>query len=113
MSNYYAGLRSFKGRDGKPDAAGAKRCARRLLSMRSQADLAALRKRKRDGALLLATWNIRDFDSNEFKFGPRLPETFCYIAEIISYFDLVAVQEVARDLSALERVMAILGREWD
>jgi hypothetical protein len=36
-----------------------------------------------------------------------------YIAEIISCFDLVAVQEVNRDLSALEKVMAILDREWD
>jgi hypothetical protein len=75
--------------------------------------LAPLRARKSDGSLLLATWNIRDFDSNKFGFGPRLPETFYYIAEIISCFDLVAVQEVNRDLSAFERVTAILGREWD
>lgn len=33
--------------------------------------------------------------------------------QIISCFDLVAVQEVNRDLSALERVMDILGPEWD
>jgi hypothetical protein len=78
-----------------------------------RASLAPLRKRKSDGSLLLATWNIRDFDSNKFRFGPRLPETFYYIAEIVSVFDLVAVQEVADDLSALERVMDILGREWD
>lgn len=107
MSNNYAGLRrSFAG-----DAESAKRCADRLVKLR--AALAPLRKRKSDSSLLLATWNIRDFDSNKFGFGPRLPESFYYIAEIISCFDLVAVQEVARDLSALERVMAILGREWD
>jgi endonuclease/exonuclease/phosphatase family metal-dependent hydrolase len=75
--------------------------------------LAPIRARKSDASLLLATWNIRDFDSNKFRYGPRLPETFYYIAEIISCFDLVALQEVNRDLSALETVMGILGHEWD
>ena len=107
MSNTYADLRRLK----RSDPVAAERCAERLLAMRQT--LGPLRKRKSDGSLLLATWNIRDFDSNKFGFGPRLPETFFYIAEIISCFDLVAVQEVNRDLSALERVMAILGREWD
>ncbi len=107
MSNNYGQLRELRRRD----AAAAERCATRLLAMRQE--LAPLRKRKSDGSLLLATWNIRDFDSNKFGYGPRLPETFFYIAEIISCFDLVAVQEVNRDLSALEAVMAILGSEWD
>jgi endonuclease/exonuclease/phosphatase family metal-dependent hydrolase len=107
MSNNYTGLRRFK----LNDAAAADRCIERLLKMRQT--LNAIRKRKSDGSLLLATWNIRDFDSNKFKFGPRLPETFYYIAEMISCFDLVAVQEVNRDLTALETVMRILGREWD
>jgi hypothetical protein len=89
----------------------AKRCAERLLAMRKS--LEPLRSRKKDSSLLLATWNIRDFDSNKFGFGPRLPESFYYIAEMISCFDLVAVQEVSDDLSALEKVMKILGREWD
>ncbi|HWM48030.1 MAG TPA: endonuclease/exonuclease/phosphatase family protein [Xanthobacteraceae bacterium] len=106
MSNNYVGLRRFK----RDDPKAAERCIERLIALRK--DLAPLRKRKSDASLLLATWNIRDFDSNKFGFGPRLPETFYYIAEIISCFDLVAVQEVARDLSALEKVMAILGREW-
>ncbi len=35
-----------------------------------------------------------------------------YIAEIISSFDLVAVQEVNEDLTALNRVMIILGSWW-
>jgi endonuclease/exonuclease/phosphatase family metal-dependent hydrolase len=65
------------------------------------------------GSFLLATWNIRDFDSNKFGHGKRLRESFYYIAEIISHFDLVAVQEVNRDLSALKRVMDILGGNWD
>lgn len=63
--------------------------------------------------LLLATWNIRDFDSNKFGHGPRLDESFHYIAEIIASFDLVAVQEVTVDLAPLNRVMRILGPNWD
>lgn len=62
--------------------------------------------------LLLATWNIRDFDSNKFGHGPRLNESFFYIAEIISAFDIVALQEVNWDLRGLQRVMRILGRNW-
>lgn len=107
MSNNYANLRGLK----RDDPKAAKRCAMRLLDMRKS--LAPLRKRKSESSLLLATWNIRDFDSNAFGFGPRRPETFFYIAEILSCFDLIAVQEVSRDLSALEQVMRLLGREWD
>lgn len=107
MANNYAGLRKAM----RNDAAAAKRCAERLLAMRRS--LGPLRKRKSDSSLLLATWNIRDFDSNKYKFGPRLPETFYYLAEIITCFDLVAIQEVDRDLTALETLMRILGREWD
>jgi endonuclease/exonuclease/phosphatase family metal-dependent hydrolase len=107
MSNRYFGLKRLM----QKDRSAGKRCAERLLAMRRS--LEPIRKRKSDGSLLLATWNIRDFDSNKFKYGPRLPESFYYIAEIISCFDLVALQEINRDLSALEQVMAILGREWD
>jgi endonuclease/exonuclease/phosphatase family metal-dependent hydrolase len=107
MGNNYTGLRHFL----RSDKVAAKRCIERLIKMRR--NLTPVRKRKSEGSLLLATWNIRDFDSNKFGFGPRLQETFYYIAELISCFDLVAVQEVNRDLSALQKVMQILGREWD
>lgn len=107
MSINYADLRWNK----QMDADERKRCAGRLLDMR--ATLAPLTARKKESSLLLATWNIRDFDSNKFKFGPRLEESFYYIAEIISHFDLIAVQEVNRDLRPFEKLMRILGREWD
>jgi hypothetical protein len=63
--------------------------------------------------LLLATWNIRDFDSNKFGHGPRLQESFHYLAEIIARFDLIAVQEVNRDLEPLRRLLFLLGPNWD
>lgn len=67
----------------------------------------------RPDSLLLATWNIRDFDSNKFGHGPRLPESFHYLAEIIARFDLVAIQEVNRDLAPLRRLLHLLGEDWD
>src|SRR5262245_66227872 len=103
----YTGLQGLK----RSDPVAAKRCAGRLLAMRD--GLEPLRARKSDGSLLLATWNIRDFDSNKFGWGPRLPETFYYLAEMISCFDLVAVQEVNEDLGPFRKVMRLLGREWD
>lgn len=61
-------------------------------------------------SILLATWNIREFDSE--KYGARCLESFYYIAEIIDHFDLIAIQEVRGDLSALQKLMSILGSWW-
>ncbi|WP_207538264.1 endonuclease/exonuclease/phosphatase family protein [Sabulicella rubraurantiaca] len=107
MSNNYASLR----RDLAKEDGAAERCASRLLAIRER--LASIRARKSDGSLLLATWNIRDFDSNKFGWGPRLPETFYYLAEMIACFDLVAIQEVNEDLGPFRKLIRILGREWD
>ncbi len=60
--------------------------------------------------LNLATWNIREFDSR--KYGTRTEESLFHIAEIISCFDLVAVQEIREDLKALNRLVSILGSAW-
>ncbi|MBK9765182.1 MAG: hypothetical protein IPO87_18040 [Flavobacteriales bacterium] len=65
--------------------------------------------------LLLATWNIRDFDkanrAGTKGHGGRLPETLFYLAEIISRFDMVAVQEV-NGMDEWDELMFILGPEW-
>jgi len=84
----------------------------KLLSLRAQLDRDIPAKDSNEN-LLLATWNIRDFDKiNRRGFGKRLPETLYYIAEVISRFDFVAVQEV-NQLGEWERVMDILGRDFD
>lgn len=63
--------------------------------------------------LLLATWNLRDFGKvNRRGYGDREPESFFYIAEVISRFDFVAVQEV-NEIDEWQRVMRILGPDWD
>lgn len=86
-----------------------RRTAERLLSIRASLEQTVPRRTVTD-TLLLATWNIREFDSN--KYGKRAKEAFYYMAEIISHFDLVAVQEVREDLEALERLQTILGDWW-
>lgn len=64
--------------------------------------------------LLLATWNIRDLGKagGGWGWGPRLPESHFYIAEILSRFDFVAVQEV-NELDEWRKIMDILGPDWD
>lgn len=69
--------------------------------------------KKTDKNLLIATWNIRDFDSNKFGYGYRLDESYFYIAQILSSFDLIAVQEVNKNLTGLSQLMYVLGEEWD
>jgi endonuclease/exonuclease/phosphatase family metal-dependent hydrolase len=87
---------------------------------RSIDQISALRKaiaksiprRTASDTLLLATWNVRDFDSNKFGHGPRLGESFHYIAEMVSAFDLVAMQEVNEDMRPFEKLMDLLGPAW-
>jgi endonuclease/exonuclease/phosphatase family metal-dependent hydrolase len=104
---YYSGLRNSV----TPKAARDKVIGK-LVNLRDRLD-SNVPAKDADHNLLLATWNIRDFDKvNRRGFGKRLPESFYYIAEIISRFDFVAVQEVNR-LGEWERVMRILGPQWD
>lgn len=90
----------------------AQRAARNLIKLRMQIRK-NLPSRTANDTLLLATWNLRDFDSNKFGHGPRLTESLFYIAEVISAFDIVALQEVSAELRALDIVMRILGADWD
>jgi hypothetical protein len=96
-------------RDLSPTTKEGKRTLERLLELRKKLR-EQLPTRTLDNTILLATWNIRDFDKPTF--GSRLEESYYYIAEIISHFDIVAVQEVYKELSALERVSQILGGHW-
>jgi endonuclease/exonuclease/phosphatase family metal-dependent hydrolase len=59
----------------------------------------------------IATWNLREFDAASY--GKRSKEAKAYIAEIISHFDLIALQEIRRDLGPLNDVMNLLGPYWD
>ena len=65
--------------------------------------------RKSDSNILVASWNIKEFGHTT----QRLSESYFYIAEVISRFDLVSIQEVKSTLVDLEIVMRILGSDWD
>ena len=62
------------------------------------------------GNLILGTWNLRELGNT--KYGGRMPESLYYIAEIISRFDLVAIQEVRDQLGDFNKVCRILGSDW-
>ena len=72
-----------------------------------------------DRNLLIATWNIRGFGNftrkwmSEDKDSPRrdLHSVYC-IAEILSRFDVIAVQEVKGNLRALRDTLKLLGENW-
>lgn len=63
-----------------------------------------------DDRALIGTWNIREFDSS--KGGVRGIEPLLYIAEVISAFNVVAIQEVREDLGPLNRLLRYLGEWW-
>ena len=93
-------------------AGARRRVVENVIRLRRQLD-AEIPNKDTDRNLLLATWNIRDLGKeNRRGFGARLPETHYYIAEILSRFDFVAVQEV-NELPEWERVMDILGPSFD
>jgi endonuclease/exonuclease/phosphatase family metal-dependent hydrolase len=89
-----------------------KRVVTNLAALRAQLD-AEVPPKNAESDLLLATWNLRDFDKdNRRGWGERFPESHFYIAEVLSRFDFVAVQEVNR-LGEWEQVTRILGPSWD
>ncbi|WP_282162198.1 endonuclease/exonuclease/phosphatase family protein [Ulvibacterium marinum] len=92
------------------------------LRLRTVEGLQRLRKQLKDErfpskktseSLILGTWNLRNFDDDRFNYGPRLYESFYYIAEIINHFDVIAIQEICTDLWPLKRVMNILDKDYD
>lgn len=101
---YYAGLKQIK------DAKMRHRTIEGLRRLRP-ALATEIPSRTATDTLLLATWNIREFDSG--KYGFRSDESYYYIAEILSRFDLIAIQEVRDGLYPLQRLQRILGSWWD
>jgi endonuclease/exonuclease/phosphatase family metal-dependent hydrolase len=58
--------------------------------------------------VLIATWNLTNFGQQK-----RLKGHLQIMAEIIRPFDVVAIQEVADNLSHLDNLMKELGSGWD
>lgn len=97
--------------EGKRTLEGLVRLRRQLDGVDEEDETKKIPQRNLNETLLLATWNIREFDSAAY--GRRSDEAIQYIAEIVSRFDIIAIQEVRGDLEAMERLCAKLGTWWD
>lgn len=89
-----------------------------LEAVRAALDSAVPLKRPKEN-LLIATWNIRAFGSLTRRWTARSNDSpkrdfrgLRVIAEVVSRFDVVAVQEVVGDLRALRAMMELLGEQW-
>ena len=85
-----------------------KRIIKDILDLRNDLD-DKIPVKNSDTSLLLASWNIKEFGH----LTERIPDSYFYIAEIINRFDLVAIQEVKSGLDDLNRIMKLLGSNWD
>lgn len=80
-----------------------------------QAEIAALDNHKAHrnipdkvrNKILIATWNLTNFGLQK-----RQNKHLKLIAKICSFFDIIAVQEVADDLKDFEKVMKYLGSDY-
>jgi len=90
-----------------------------MAGLRAYLDAVVPRKRLLAPNLLIATWNLKDFGSltRRWEAGSNDSPKRDYralwaIAEIISRFDIVAIQEVTGDLRALRTLIKSLGPRW-
>lgn len=60
----------------------------------------------------IGTWNIREFGNTKYG-GRDTYEPLYYMAEIISNFDIAAIQEVRDNMREFLELRGILGPEWD
>ncbi|MGM0585615.1 MAG: endonuclease/exonuclease/phosphatase family protein [Pseudomonadota bacterium] len=88
-------------------------------ALRAKLDAEIPAKRLVDRNLLIATWNIRMFSrlTEKWLAGDGDSPKRCWrslhsIAQIISRFDVVAVQEIMGDLQALRTLIKTLGDGW-
>ncbi|HEX5168685.1 MAG TPA: endonuclease/exonuclease/phosphatase family protein [Cyclobacteriaceae bacterium] len=72
------------------------------------------------GNVLIATWNIRAFgdltekwEAAENDSPKRDLHSLLAIAEIISHFDIIAVQEIRGNIKCLRHMLKVLGRDWN
>lgn len=84
-----------------------------LERLRTQLETSNFPIKKTSQSLILGTWNIRNFDDDRFNYGKRTQESLYYIAEIISRFDVLAVQEICEDIYPLKKLLSLLGDEYD
>ena len=87
--------------------------------MRKALDDSVVPARRVDQNLLIATWNIRAFGDLTEKWTAAADDSpkrdlhaLAVIAEIVSRFDVVAIQEVKGNIKALRWMLRMLGPDW-
>jgi endonuclease/exonuclease/phosphatase family metal-dependent hydrolase len=90
-----------------------------LAALRAALDASPIPAKMLDRNVLIATWNVRAFGGVNPKWVPEPTDSpkrslghVLYLAEIISRFDVVALEEVKHDLSGLRLLMQALGPDW-
>lgn len=63
---------------------------------------------KKANSMLAASWNLTNFGEQA-----RSENDIKLIAEILSWFDMIAIQELKDDLDDLQRLMAVLPSSYD
>ncbi|MFA4844939.1 MAG: endonuclease/exonuclease/phosphatase family protein [Patescibacteria group bacterium] len=93
--------------------------AAEVKALRTTLDVSIPPKRL-DQNLLIGTWNLREFGGLTEKWKAAASDTpkrdlhaLVCIAEILSRFDVVAVQEVTGKLKALRHMLKYLGPDWN
>jgi endonuclease/exonuclease/phosphatase family metal-dependent hydrolase len=91
----------------------------RLAELRDALDASTIPPKALDENVLVATWNIRHFGEVTRKWlaadgdsPKRSLAHILYIAEIVRRFDVIAIQEVKRELTGLRLLMQVLGPDW-
>lgn len=90
----------------KPDFEYRYSLKREIRALRAHRRARTIPARAKD-RLLIASWNLANLGLQD-----RTPRDYALLAEIISWFDLVAVQEVVENLRGLRRLMRHLPSQW-
>lgn len=61
-----------------------------------------------DSNLLVATWSLYYWASER----NTLPETYFYLSQILSTFDIIALQRIDYDLTKFRKLLKIMGPDW-
>lgn len=108
---FYGRLRRT-GKTGSPEEATRKRTIAGLRRLRAALADHFPKDTDRMNTVRIGTWNIRDFGKNTHG-GRDTYEPLFYMAEIISNFDIAAIQEVRDDMREFLELRQILGPDWD
>ena len=90
-----------------------------IARLRRRISAAKLPLKVSDQNLIIGTWNLRAFGAINPNWGdvPGKPKrnlhALALIAEIVSHFDVVALQEVKPDTTSVRLLIEWLGADWD